>query len=252
MRLISDECEKAFQDAGDIYSLSPEWLSKQEATATSMVRNAPEKWNIRNMELAEEEFNIPYDDYFNLVGKIDGIARREDGTIWVRDYKTKGSFDNAFINDLLQRNVQGNIYCYAARKLGKEVQGFEVLMIRRPTIRQKKKEVLSRYIERIVSDYLSRTDFYYAESRCVIPNPNEMFQRNLGITMFRLRQCYDKNLWEENETSCHQFGSCCMYLPLCSRHVGAEDAFDMLGEDHHPELSNMKGEKDNGIGKRTK
>lgn len=244
-----------FGDA-DVFSLSGDELRKWETMAKAMVRCAPDRWQIKNMEEAEMEFcqNVwrePHEIF--LAGKVDGLSKKDNGKLYVRDYKTKGSLDLVSNSEKLRRDLQGNIYTLAlSQLLGIPVVGFEFMVLKRSLLKQRKasKETLSAYLKRIVKDYEKHPEKHYGEMRIeVSKNDLDEFAMNLHeiIHLIVERLGGGERVWHMNHTQCSGFGVC-QYLDICNGARVDESRFDVMGPDHHPELNLNKGEK-NAIGK---
>ena len=106
---------------------------------------------------------------YQLAGKIDKIAEREDAVVFVREHKTTGD-TIAADSDYWKRirlDQQISLYLYAARESGYPTAEYiEYDVIHRPGIRPRKtktgRETIEEYGIRLWNDIQERPDFYFA------------------------------------------------------------------------------------------
>jgi PD-(D/E)XK nuclease superfamily len=200
----------------------------------------------------EEEFAVPYrisvplndaPKYNNvheviLRGKIDGVYRAKDGTLWIMDHKTKSVIDDEAMIGRLSFDLQMGFYMYAARRLypDTKVSGFMYNLIRRPALRQGSKETQSQFMERIHDDIDQRGETYFSRHQVqFLKEDNEIFERELAQIIQGFLTWYDGvGPHYRNSTACVQRGYTCEMLDYCS---GGDSPLYQRKSRVYPELS---------------
>lgn len=128
-----------------------------------------------NWLFTERTFKIPYvypdGKTTFLQGKIDGafvekIKVTGKNELWVPDHKTSSRPDPESVSTLLPVDLQVWFYLYATTQLpefkGKKISGFCYNMLRNPGLKMTQKDgTLQEYSNRLYTDIISRTDFYF-------------------------------------------------------------------------------------------
>lgn len=126
----------------------------------------------------EDEFKVAWENTF-LRGKID-VVYDLNGETWILDHKTKSSFDDGS-EDKLSFDLQGMFYMLAWKlKTGKLPSGFVLNMIKRPMLRQGKKENFKEFMDRVAGDvdetYFKRVQVTISEAEFNHWYVNEFFE----------------------------------------------------------------------------
>lgn len=124
-----------------------------------------EKWNVTEVE---RKFELPTSlEDVCIAGKIDGIATKlKDGIRYGVERKTASSWDPDL--NRLMLDFQVSVYAWAISKIyGWKDVPFLYDVIRKPSIRPKKKESEEQYLERLEEDLRDRPDFYFIRNEVV-------------------------------------------------------------------------------------
>ena len=162
---------------------------------------------------------------FRLAGKVDGLLKDDNGKYWLVEYKTAGSVDRNYI-DKLMLDGQLTTYIYGLqRQENIKISGVIYRILRKPSIRQTKKETINQYIDRLIQDYKDRPEFYfYSEALYRSQEDLGEFEHELWDITQDLLKCRRDNLWYKNTGRCGDWGQC-SYIPLCAKYPDAEDLF---------------------------
>ena len=180
----------------------------------------------------EKEFKIPISiEHPNgrrmatfIRGKIDGSYGRKKGSRpWLLETKTKsnlGERGESDIADILPHELQVNIYLLHLWWVGKVLpDGLLYNIIRRPGLRQKKKESIIKFARRVAEDVRKRPEWYFVRIQM------EISKKDLDKNELELRDMVsDFLLWwnglaghYKNSNACqNKYGTCAM-LPICAR-----------------------------------
>lgn len=117
----------------------------------------------------EHQFQVEYtaDTYrpITLRGKIDGVIQRE-GNPWLIENKTKATIPSNML-DTLPHNLQTMMYSLASEiETGDRIHGILWNGIKRPTIKQTKKETFEEYLRRLDEDMQERPAHYFIRYEC--------------------------------------------------------------------------------------
>ena len=158
-----ERAEKEFDRDGTEQS---EFWERLEASLLGAVTHFPFSLNLAQTEF---QFSHPLRNH-RLCGKLDGICIPK-----IIDYKFTGRFDSWQKADLLELNMQADIYSWAMWKEGRDISGVDFYLFKTPYLKQHKKESFERFKERIIADFASRTAFYY-DKRGTERNRNRDFR----------------------------------------------------------------------------
>ena len=179
---------------------------------------------------------------FILSGKADCVVKL-GGKWWLMEYKTAGQVGKSYI-DKLMLDSQITTYIYALQKyLGIKIAGVMYRVIRKPSIRQTKKETLEQFLDRLIADYKDRPEFYFFEEKLYRSQADlKEFEAELwGLTQDILK-CKREGLYYKNTSRCRDWGAC-EYIPLCLQQPDALDLF--ITKEINPELK--EGETNGSI-----
>ncbi|MFH0988484.1 MAG: PD-(D/E)XK nuclease family protein [bacterium] len=108
--------------------------------------------------VTEQEISVEFEGYL-LRAKVDAIVLLGD-KYWTMEHKTASSFSDAD-RRLLFIDEQTTHYCMIAQLRYKKVfEGGIRNILKKPTIKQTKKETVDEYCIRLVEDYRSRPEHY--------------------------------------------------------------------------------------------
>ncbi len=158
-------------------------------------------------------------------GKMDGSFRK-DKTMrrsWLFETKSKsnlGEKGEGELADILPHELQSNIYLLNLAREEKVLpKGLLYNIIRRPGLRQKKKESVLKFARRVAQDIEKRPEWYFIRIQMTVE------QRDLNRAELELNDMVgDFMLWwnglaghYRNSDACqNKYGTCPM-LPICSR-----------------------------------
>jgi len=231
---ISQAVKQCFNDNKLNAEFKPQDLEKVSATIHGMVNGYPYPVQADGCEV---EFMVDFYG-FKLAGKWDGDYK-DAGRSVLFDYKTKGRLPK-LDHGLLKRDLQGQLYFHVARQLGMDVEGFEQILVKRSELRQGKKESWPAYLQRIRMDYVDpkRVDDNYARHAVLYDPDGEEFWANLRMVTDNVQRCMGTKRWPQHTINCKtRWHKHCVYLPVCNKELGWEELYDVMGPDHHPELS---------------
>jgi len=154
-------------------------------------------------------------------GKIDGSFGTGRGTLFETKTKSRlGEHGESNLADILPHELQVNIYLlylwWADKKLPK---GLLFNIIRRPAMRQKKKESLVKFATRVANDVKRRPEYYFVRLNMRIE------RKDLEKQELELHDMVsDFMLWwaglaghYKNSNACENKYGTCGFLPICSR-----------------------------------
>lgn len=221
---------------------STEAYDTEIMTVISMMKHSP--WDMGEVMESEKEFYVPIESLGltskyvrQFCGKIDGVVQNKVGKLMLIDWKTQ-SRETLLSAEVVERNLQASFYFHVARRMNWwPVEGMQFRYITKPTIRQRKKESLAEFRERIDECYRTREDYYSEVDTYRDPNDMRWFT-NMQHTLDQIDYSIDNNAWVEHYHTCEgYYGGGCRYLPICQEETGAFDKFDCFGYNHHPELT---------------
>lgn len=172
----------------------------------------------------EQQFDIPIvnpetgakSKTFRLQGKIDAIVAI-DGQYWIVEYKTAGQINQGYF-ERLELDDQITTYMYAVRKaFGIQAAGVIYRVLKKPSIRQTKKESLEQFCQRLEADYAdpAREDFYFYEAK-FYRSPDVLAQFEKELWAFTKQYLFErgKGIHCKNASRCLDWGKC-EYMPIC-------------------------------------
>ncbi len=180
----------------------------------------------------ERTFDFPYDPVSRLGlnrpkirvrGKRDGDFR--SGGLWLFETKTKGRIEEESIVDTLGINLQVMLYLLSMKHDYNETpKGVVYNIIRRPQLRQTKKESLRDLLNRITEDVDKRPEFYFIRfTASILPEEQALWERDFDSMMERLILWYDGQMDGSGNGHFRNPGACngvraCSFIPVCGRH----------------------------------
>lgn len=205
-------------------------LETAKVIVEAMVRGALETWPAFENGKRELKFEIPIINpetgapsrSFRLAGKTDELVQLDDGSWWIVEYKTASQIGQAYI-DRLDLDTQITTYIYGLQRyLGIHISGVFYRVVRKPSIRQNKKESLEQFRRRIIEDYQTRKDFYFTELKLYRSQEDlKAFEEELWGFCQEYLFAKRTGIHYKNTSRCTELGGC-PYMPLCRGVEGAE------------------------------
>lgn len=243
--LETDDIDKAVGYFDGVFPDSQEEaneLEVQRATVRAMLTgyfNRFGKWGEETIR--ELSFDIPIRNpktgavsrSFRLQGKIDAITVI-DGKTWLVEYKTASQINKGYF-ERVSLDEQITLYMYAYReRFGVKPEGVIYRVLKKPTIRQTKKESLEQFCNRLEQDYVDRPDFYFFEQK-YYRSENDLKQFEKELWAFTQQYLYEKrnDINCKNASRCLDFGQC-EYMPICLGEADLE--LDYVKKEKHEEL----------------
>lgn len=217
-------------------------LETQRATVRAMLTgyfNRFGKWSEGTTR--ELSFDIPIRNpktgaasrSFRLQGKIDAITVI-DGKLWLVEYKTASQVNKGYF-DRVSLDEQITLYLYAYKEtFGVKPEGVIYRVLKKPSIRQTKKESIEQFCNRLEKDYVDRPDFYFFEQK-YYRSENDLKQFEKDLWAFTQQYLYEKrnDINCKNASRCLDFGQC-EYMPICLGEADME--LDYVKKEKHEEL----------------
>ena len=172
--------------------------------------------------LKEKQFEIPIinpatgakSKSFTLHGKIDAITYI-DGQAWIVEYKTASQINQGYF-ERLELDDQITTYMYAVKKaFDIDAVGVIYRVLKKPSIRQTKKESLQQFCNRLDQDYVDRPEFYFYEAKFYRSSEDlKRFEKELWA--FTKQYLYERknDIHCKNASRCLDWGRC-EYMPIC-------------------------------------
>lgn len=166
----------------------------------------------------KNEFSLEYpiDGYLFKI-KIDNILKY-NGQLYIHEIKSVKTLSEDYINNI-KNDLQTHIYFHINNIANKEfkIKGILFDAIQKPGIRQKEKEDVNEYLQRLKEYYFQNKEFFYMDK---IEKP--LLNKNRIINLIKavivdMKNCVNENDYYPNETACYQFQKC-EYFDLC--HIG--------------------------------
>lgn len=151
---------------------------------------------------------------FRLQGKVDAIVEI-DGLHWVVEYKTASQINQGYF-ERLELDEQITTYLYAAQKtFGESVAGVLYRVLKKPSIKQTKKESLEQFCRRLEQDYIDRPEFYFYEAQ-YYRSPQDLDRFEAELWSFTKQYLYERKagIHSKNAGRCLDWGKC-EYMPIC-------------------------------------
>lgn len=159
---------------------------------------------------------------FDVQARIDGLA----GDRLIED-KLLSRVD-AVTPRRLMLDRQVTLGCYLHwRATGELIREVSYRITKKPGIKRRQSESHDEYLERLVTDYAERPEFYVHEF--LLTRTHEDFERleaELWAWAEQIRQARLRGTFPRNTGACTEFGGAgCEYLALCAEEPGARSQF---------------------------
>jgi hypothetical protein len=153
---------------------------------------------------------------FTYTNRLDGKIVTETYP-WILEIKTTTQFDGALLPKL---NTNFQINSYWMTMLLREQQqigGVLYRYVKKPSIKQTKKETVEQFQKRLMLDYCERPDNYFLEESLYFNQPAlDRFRKDFDSHLNRLLMCYATNDWPHIGLACDANYGLCPYLRYCS------------------------------------
>lgn len=160
----------------------------------------------------------PVDAPVYFKGYVDGLFNLGDRP-WVMDTKTRGRIDADTTSSAVNIDLQLNLYCWMVwQNTGRLPEGTRYNIIRNPQLKQKKRESLSDFIDRVAADAAERPKFYFLRFEVPLEGRKELdaFAANIGALVDDfLRWFYGVGPHYRATSACTSGKWPCHFLPWC-------------------------------------
>lgn len=171
-----------------------------------------------------------------LRGKIDGVFDQKGLSVF--ETKTKSRLNEDVMGDWLPIELQLNIYLNAVRRTFNRVpRRVQYNIVRRPGLRQTKRETTKAFYQRVLRDIEKRPDWYFIRMRVDV-SQKELDAFDMKLYSIVAEFCawwYGHAEHYHNDAHCENKYGTCWALPICSRNERAhtfvrDKVFRELGE----------------------
>lgn len=168
----------------------------------------------------EKRYQIPY-TYPDgkktfLLAVFDGLFYDKKANLWLFESKTKGRIDEEVIQDLLLYDIQLMLSMLITKEgLKQKPSGVLYNLVRRPSLYQRKDELLGKFLERVQKDIKKRHDWYFLRYEFGIDwSEVQQWKKDfLDPVMEDIRNWYEGNLptYVNSDALYNQYGRCGLY-----------------------------------------
>jgi hypothetical protein len=217
--------------------LSPEQLAeldRQEFVTKGMLLAYQAKYSkmIRDMELmgSEVEGAIQLSDSATFVIKLDNIVKIRGKKV-LHELKTTKYITPDYVKRI-KTNMQIGVYYYFHNMIWEKDPIKEIVydVIRKPSIKQKKKETLPEYMTRLGEWYKKPDDyggvFHIERSKSPGISENDIVNTVVKVSEEMLRSKVKEDYFQDFEKCLSYFGDICPMYDLC--HNGGESKENLL------------------------
>ena len=160
-----------------------------------------------------KEYTINIDGY---IGFIDLVIPLKTGDILI-DYKYVGSFEYA---DSYAISDQSKIYpTLYTKQTGRTVAKIVYLCVNKPTIRLKKTETDTAYLERVKEWYTAGDK---VKEIIIEGEQLEELKKEFEVDMHYIKHMIENDIYYKNPSNCLKYGSQCDFFPICSNEENYE------------------------------
>ncbi len=262
----------AVRESLDSCAAGAELLPKALGMIEGYIRHWKDREDFKTLHV-ELPFRVPLrtpsgraSRIYDLVGRVDGVVQKPDGSVWILEHKTLGRKDKNYF-DKLDVDIQVRAYCWAVRRFtGLDIKGVIYNVLRsklpvKPELLKSGKLSKRANIDTTYEIFLSAIDDTdsdpadYAEILERLKSEgNSFFMRrevsytaeeldSFTLDLYRITRDMRRSGREEpyrNPTACGQFGPC-SFRDLCTGSLPDDEVFDKYRElsTKHPELSDV-------------
>jgi hypothetical protein len=160
----------------------------------------------------EQVFDLPHSSTCHRCGKIDARLHDEHGQLFLGEWKSCSKLTDCITK--IRCNNQGNHYLWAFEN--DKPKGVVFRIVRKSQLRQKQKESLGEFRQRIFDDYISRpVDNFYEEVYWLNQNMLKRWKHEFDLINCRIESTIKDNTWYRNCGACSRFGGLCGYHDIC-------------------------------------
>jgi hypothetical protein len=178
-----------------------------------------------------------YSRTFDLLGYADGLdfgtapADRLDGQgnqafpLELTENKLVGQVSKVMVQRLPLDRQLALLRYGVWRATGRPVNVVHFRWIKKPSIKQRQKETIEEFCDRIAEDYETRPDFYAYEPPASYITAADLLRIECELWTWaeQLRQLRRQRIYDRNTSACSDYGGC-KYIPICS---GDPDALSL-------------------------
>lgn len=210
--------------------------------ALAMVEAYFKKFGYNEIVRNELHFNIPLDNItttkttdLQFHGYIDGIIEEEDG-YWLLEIKTASIIDKTYIDKLIF-NDQIERYLYATANgylenftLDKPLLGIKYRIIKKPLIRQKQKESIMEFRQRLIEKLQEEDNII----EVILNRTDEELEDSIKDTLHDILTIETTTRFTKTLSACSTYGRC-PYMELCSKEEQGELLYIVKEEERRNE-----------------
>jgi hypothetical protein len=117
------------------------------------------------------------------------------------------------------------------RATGRKVSEVAFRWIKKPSIKQRQKETIEEFCDRIAEDYETRPDFYAYEPPASYITAADLLRIECELWTWaeQLRQLRRQRIYDRNTSACSDYGGC-KYIPICSGDPDALSLYEVRPE----------------------
>lgn len=180
----------------------------------------------------EKQYNIPIKNprtrrssrQFTFMFIADGVLRDKNGGLWMLEYKTTSRFgDNYFDRLKFDNQITGNIIGLELM-YGEPIKGVLYRVMKKPSIRQTKKETELEYFKRLSDLFSMEAGNYFVEDIQTRTLKDKVeFLEQLWFTQQDIANVRKQSRYTKNTSVCVLRN--CPYLALCAKKDGCESMY---------------------------
>lgn len=162
------------------------------------------------------EFELPDGTKVKFRGYRDGVFERGK-QLWLFETKTKARVDEGALIDRLSWDIQLVGYLLSLwQETGRKPRGAVYNVIRRPQLRQKKKETFAAFGVRVAKDVKMRPDFYFQQFEIIADDLEQQRDGFIQLLQDYTNWCRGITGHYRNGEECENKYGTCPFLPLCA------------------------------------
>lgn len=172
----------------------------------------------KTWEELEQVFDTVWQGY-RLRGKRDGLFKYiKQGSRWLFETKTKGAIEEELMLDILGFDFQNLFYLTNLKIENKPASGVVYNIIRKPSLKQHKKETKEEFIARIAEDVKTRPKHYFKRYEVAYaPQMVNSFEAQLKMKLDLFKEVIEgRQPIFRNESACTSTWMKCPYIKACS------------------------------------
>jgi hypothetical protein len=165
-----------------------------------------------------------YSRTFDLLGYADALTDAGDFYA-LTENKLVGQVSKVMVQRLPLDRQLALLRYGVWRATGRPVNVVHFRWIKKPSIKQRQKETIEEFCDRIAEDYETRPDFYAYEPPASYITAADLLRIECELWTWaeQLRQLRRQRIYDRNTSACSDYGGC-KYVPVCS---GDPDALSL-------------------------